>query len=64
MKKTVYFDVTSRFNPNQQSIAIYNSHIFNDRNTTIKDQLIHSKYTEFFSTGTFFLRFLLRHFFS
>ena len=29
-------------------MAIYNSHIFNDHNTTIKDQLTHSKYTEVF----------------
>ena len=48
MKGIVSFDVTTRFNPNQKSIAIYNSHIFNDHNTTIKDQLTHSKYTEVF----------------
>ena len=33
---TVSFNVTTRFNPIQQSIAMYNSHIFNVRNTTIK----------------------------
>ena len=35
IKRTVSFDVTTRFNPIQQSTAIYNSHIFNGRNTTI-----------------------------
>ena len=40
IKRTVSFDVTTRFNPIQQSTAMYNSHIFNGRNTTINDQLI------------------------
>ena len=35
IKRTVSFDVTTRFNPIQQSTAMYNSHIFNGRNTTI-----------------------------
>ena len=35
IKRTVSFDVTTRFNLIQQSTAIYNSHIFNGRNTTI-----------------------------
>ena len=48
IKRTVSFAVTTRFNPNHQSIAIYNSHIFNGRKTTIKDQPIHCKYTEVF----------------
>ena len=39
-KKIKSFDVTTRFNPIQQSTAMYNSHIFNGRNTTINDQLI------------------------
>ena len=38
IKRNVSFDVTTQFNPNQQSIAIYNSHIFNGRNATINDQ--------------------------
>ena len=57
IKRTVSFDVTTPFNPIQQSTAKYNSHIFNGRNTTINDQcnstddqLTHSKYTEVFST--------------
>ena len=58
IKKTVSFDVTTPFNPIQQSTAKYNSHIFNGRNynTTINDQrnstddqVTHSKYTEVFS---------------
>ena len=36
IKRTVSFDVTTRFNAIQQSTAMYNSHIFNVRNTTIK----------------------------
>ena len=48
IKRTVSFDVTTRFNPIQQSTAMYNSHIFNGRNTTINDQLKHSKYTVVF----------------
>ena len=48
IKRTVSFDVTARFNPIQQSTAMYNSHIFNGRNTTINDQLKHSKYTVVF----------------
>ena len=50
IKRTVSFDVTTQFNPNQQSIAIYNSHIFSGRNTqrsTTNDQLTR---TEVFST--------------
>ena len=39
IKRTVSFDVTTRFNAIQQSTAMYNSHIFNGRNTTINDQL-------------------------
>ena len=39
IKRPVSFDVTTRFNPIQQSTAMYNSHIFNGRNTTINDQL-------------------------
>ena len=35
IKRTVSFDVTTRFNAIQQSTAMYNSHIFNGRNTTI-----------------------------
>ena len=35
VKRTVAFDVTTRFNPIQQSTAMYNSHILNVRNTTI-----------------------------
>ena len=35
IKRTVSFNVTTRFNPIQQSTAMYNSHIFNGRNTTI-----------------------------
>ena len=35
IKRTVSFDVTTRFNAIQQSTAMYNSHIFNVRNTTI-----------------------------
>ena len=58
IKRTLSFDVTTPFNPIQQSAAKYNSHIFNGRNnTTINDQrnstddqLTHSKYTEVFST--------------
>ena len=34
-KRTVSYDVTKRFNAIQQSTAMYNSHIFNVRNTTI-----------------------------
>ena len=34
-KRTVSFDVKARFNPIQQSTAMYNSHIFNSRITTI-----------------------------
>ena len=37
-KRTVSFGVKARFNPIQQSTAMYNSHIFNSRNTTINDQ--------------------------
>ena len=55
IKRTVSFDVTTRFNAIQQSTAMYNSHIFNVRNTTINDQrstindqLKHSKYTVVF----------------
>ena len=56
IKRTVCFDVTTRFNAIQQSTAIYNSHIFNVRNatinvtkrSTINDQLKHSKYTVVF----------------
>ena len=60
IKRTVSFDVTTRFNAIQQSTAIYNSHVFNGRNTTINvtkrstindqriDQLKHSKYTVIF----------------
>ena len=40
--------VTIRFNPIQQFTAMYNSRIFNGRNTTINDPLTHSKYTEVF----------------
>ena len=40
IKRTVSFDVTTRFNAIQKSTAMYNSHIFNGRNTTINDQLI------------------------
>ena len=32
VKRTVSFDVTTRFNPIQQSTAMYNPHIFNGRN--------------------------------
>ena len=35
IKRTVSFDVTTRFNAIQQSTAMHNSHIFNGRNTTI-----------------------------
>ena len=35
IKRTVSFDVTTPFNPIQRSTAMYNSHIFNVRNTTI-----------------------------
>ena len=35
IKRTVSFDVTTRFNAIQQSTAMYNSHIFNVRNTTL-----------------------------
>ena len=35
IKRTVSFDVTTRFNAIQQSTAMYNSHILNVRNTTI-----------------------------
>ena len=35
IKRTVSFDVTTRFNPIQQSTAMYNSHILNVRNTAI-----------------------------
>ena len=53
IKGTVSFDVTTRFNAIQQSTVMYNSHIFNVRNTTINvtkrstinDPLKHSKYT-------------------
>ena len=38
IKRTLSFDVTTPFNPIQQSTAKYNSHIFNGRNTTINDQ--------------------------
>ena len=60
IKRTVSFDVTTRFNAIQQSTAMYNSHIFNGCNTTINvtkrstindqriDQLEHSKYTVVF----------------
>ena len=48
IKRTVSFDVTTRFNAIQQSTAMYNSHILNVRNTTINDQLKHSKYTVVF----------------
>ena len=37
IKRTVSFDVTTRFNPIQQSTAMYNSHVFNGRNTTINE---------------------------
>ena len=37
IKRTASFDVTTRFNPIQQSTAMYNSHILNGRNTTIND---------------------------
>jgi len=50
IERTVSFDVTARFNPIQQSTAMYSSHIFNGCNTTINDQLTHSKYTEVFRT--------------
>ena len=35
IKRTVSLDVTTRFNPNQQSTTMNNSHVFNGRNTTI-----------------------------
>ena len=35
IKRTVSFDVSTRLNAIQQSTAMYNSHIFNGRNTTI-----------------------------
>ena len=38
IKRTVSFDVTTPFNPIQRSTAMYNSHIFNVRNTTINYQ--------------------------
>ena len=38
IKRTVSFDVTTRFNPIQQSTGKYNSHIFNGHKTTINDQ--------------------------
>ena len=37
-KRTVSFGVKVRFNPIQQSTAMYNSHTVNSRNTTINDQ--------------------------
>ena len=37
IKGTVSFDVTTRFNAIQQSTAMYNSHIFNVRNTTVTE---------------------------
>ena len=37
-RRTVSFGVKARFNPIQLSTAMYNSHIFNSRNTTINDQ--------------------------
>ena len=46
IRRTVSFDVITRFTPSQQSIAIYNSHIFNGRNTAIKAQR---------STNTFYV---------
>ena len=56
IKRTVSFDVTTRFNAIQQSTAMYNSHTFNVRKTTINEsinstinyQLKHSKYTVVF----------------
>ena len=36
IKRNVSFDVTTRFNAIQRSTAMYNSHIFDGRNTTIK----------------------------
>ena len=48
IKRNVSFDVTTQFNPNQQSIAIYNSHIFNGRNATINDQRSTNTYRGFF----------------
>ena len=39
IKRTTSFDVTTQFNPIQQSNAMYNSHIFNGSNTTINYQL-------------------------
>ena len=54
IKRNVSFDVTTQFNSNQQSIAIYNSHIFNGRNATINDQRSTTNdqltHTEVFST--------------
>ena len=41
IKRTVSFDVTTRFNRIPQSTAIYNSHTFSGRKN---DQLKHSKY--------------------
>ena len=40
IKRTVSFDVTTRFNPIQQSTAAYNSHLFNGRNTTINYHIL------------------------
>ena len=48
IKRNVSFDVTTQFNSNQQSIAIYNSHIFNGRNATINDQRSTNTYRGFF----------------
>ena len=51
IKRTVSFDVTARFNPIQQSTAMYNSHrTFNCRNTTINDQRSTNTDSEVFST--------------
>ena len=37
-KRTVSFGVKARFNPIQQSTAMYNSHMVNSRDTMINDQ--------------------------
>ena len=73
IKRTVSFDVTTRFNAIQQSIAMYNSHILNARNTTINvtkrstinsTKLKHSKYTVVFLLSLRKAVFYINHMYS
>ena len=65
VKRTVSFDLTARFNPIQQSTAMYNSHIFNGRNTTINDRLTPSRvYRGFFYYPCLRKYFYINHMYS